>query len=81
MIFRIIGICVRIRNYAAIYYNALTVGNPIDCAIPLKRSRYSNSSDFQPTEFLFIYFFTAQVLKVCRTPGPTACTLSSGQYV
>ena len=24
--------------------------------------------------FLFIYCFTAQVLKVCRTPGPTACS-------
>ena len=28
-------------------------------------------------QFIFIYFiyygFTAQVLKVCRTPGPTAC--------
>jgi len=24
--------------------------------------------------YLFIYRFTAQVLKVCRTPGPTACS-------
>ena len=24
--------------------------------------------------FIFIYCFTAQVLKVCRTPGPTACS-------
>ena len=24
--------------------------------------------------YLFIYCFTAQVLKVCRTPGPTACS-------
>ena len=38
-----------------IYYNALIVGNPIDCAILLNGSRYSNSSDFQPTEFLHIF--------------------------
>ena len=24
--------------------------------------------------FFFIYCFTAQVLKVCRTPGPTDCS-------
>jgi len=24
--------------------------------------------------YLFIYCFTAQVLKVCRTPGPTTCS-------
>ena len=24
--------------------------------------------------YLFVYCFTAQVLKVCRTPGPTACS-------
>ena len=25
-------------------------------------------------KYLFIYCFTAQALKVCKTPGPTACS-------
>jgi len=31
-------------------------------------------SAIQLVLFIFIDYFTAQVLKVCKTPGPTACS-------
>ena len=38
--------------------------------------KLKNEADFflERVPKLFIYCFTAQVLKVCRTPGPTACS-------
>jgi len=37
----------------------------------------SYSSHFVQNFLKFIYCFTAQVLKVCRTPGPIACSRNS----
>jgi len=36
-----------------------------------KNHRHKNFYFFK---ILFVYCFTAQVLKVCRTPGPTTCS-------
>ena len=42
----------------------------------IKRCPTPRGMHRKTASFLFIYFyygFTAQVLKVCKTPGPTAC--------